>query len=125
MPEDRRSEPQEELLDEAFVIRFGVMRIDDLREAVARCHRALGFHGLSFYGENRLTPEEIAIFSKKPHRLMRKTRVARLRLAGFVLERRGRFPHLTLRFPAEPSDLELKKLIAVFDEPEPNPHPVE
>jgi hypothetical protein len=30
-----------------------------------------------------------------------------------------------LRFAITPSDEELEKLIAVFDEPEPNPHPVE
>lgn len=125
MGTNRGPEPLEELLDDTFVIRFGVMRIDDLREAIARCHRALGFHGLSFYGENRLTPEEIAAFSKKPHRLMRKTRVAKLRRAGFSVERLGRFPHLTLKFPKEPTDQELERLIELFDEPERNPHPVE
>jgi hypothetical protein len=98
MPEESRREIREGLFDEAFAIRFGVMRVDDLRDAVARCNRALGFHGLSLYGENRLTPEEIAAFAKKPHRKMRKTRVGKLRQAAFVLERRGRFPHLVLRF---------------------------
>ncbi len=56
---------------------------------------------------------------------MCKTPVGKLRKAGFVLERRGRFPHLVLTFPAQPSDEDLERLIAVFDEPEPNPHPVE
>jgi hypothetical protein len=119
MPEDRNPGGPVELLDDAFVIRFGIMRTDNLRDAVARCHRTLGFYGFSLYGENRLTPEEIAAFSKKPHRLMRKTRVVRLRRAGFQLERRGRFPHLTLRFPAEPSDQELEKLIAGLNSPSP------
>ena len=116
---------REALLDEAFAIRFGVMKVDDLRDAIAHCHRALGFYGLSFYGENRLTPDEIVAFARKPHRKMRKTCVGKLRKAGFVLDRRGRFPHLALRFPVEPSDEELEKLIALFDESEPNPHPVE
>lgn len=125
MPERSRPEVREGLLDEAFAIRFGVMRDNDLRDAIGRCRRALGFYGLSFYGENRLTPEEIAAVAKKPHRKMRKTRVGKLRKAGFVPERRGRFPHLVLMFPEEPPDEELEKLIAVFDEPEANPHPVE
>lgn len=125
MPERSRPEIPEGLLDEAFAIRFGLMRVDDLRDAVARCHRTLGFYGLSLYGENRLTPEEIAAFAKKPHGMMRKTLAGKLRNAGLVLERRGRFPHLVLRFAEEPSDEDLERLIAVFDEPEPNPHPVE
>ncbi len=68
MPERSRPEVQEELLDEALAIRFGVMRVDDLRDSVERCRRALGFYGLSLYGENRLTTEEIAALAKKPHR---------------------------------------------------------
>lgn len=73
----------EPLAEEALVVRFGVMKIDDLRDAVGRCFRALGFYGLSFYGENGLSPREIALLARKPHSLMRKTRVGRIRREGF------------------------------------------
>lgn len=107
------------------MVRFGVMKIDDLRDAVGRCFRALGFYGLSFYGENGLSPQEIALLARKPHSLMRKTRVSRIRREGFEIERYGRFPHLTLRFSQEPSNDDLRRLVGVFDEAESNPHPVE
>lgn len=83
---------EEELAPEAFVVRFGLMRVADLREAIVRCYQTLGFHGLSGYGENRMTAEEIANLAKKPHRHMRKTQVAKLRKLGLEVERRGRSP---------------------------------
>lgn len=116
---------EDDLENEAFVIRFGVMRLEDLREAVARCFTTLGFYGLSFYGENRLTVADIAALAKKPHPQIRKTRIGQLRSVGFELRRYGRFPHLTLRFSENPTDTDLIRLIRVFDEPESNPHPVE
>lgn len=115
---------QNPLGDDAFVIRFGVMRLDDPRDATSRCYESLGFYGLSFYGESGLRPDEIALLARKPHRLMRKARVGEIRKGGFEIERWGRFPHLTLRFEGRPTDDELKRLADLFDDPEANPHPV-
>lgn len=42
---------EDDLDDEAFVIRFGLMKVEDVKEAIDRCFVALGFYGLSFYGE--------------------------------------------------------------------------
>lgn len=116
---------EDDLDDEAFVIRFGVMKLEDVKEAIDRCFSTLGFYGLSFYGENRLTVAEISALAKKPHTQIRKTKVGLLRSIGFDVRRRGRFPHLTMAFPDKPTDRQLKVLIGVFDDPEPNPHPVE
>lgn len=116
---------EDDLENEAFVIRFGVMKLEDLKEAADRCFITLGFYGLSFYGENRLSVADIAALAKKPHSQIRKTKVGQLRNIGFDIRRHGRFPHLTLRFPEKPSDNELETLIGVFDGPESNPHPVE
>jgi hypothetical protein len=115
----------EDLLDDSYVVRFGLMKVDDLRDAILRCRLALGFYGLSLYGENYLSVEEIAALAKKPHVFIRKSQVGRLRLTGFEVARRGRFPHLTLRFETEPTDATLEALVQVFDEPQLNPHPVE
>jgi len=115
----------EDLEDEAFAIRFGLMKLEDLREAADRCFTTLGFYGLSFYGENGLSVADIAALAKKPHSHIRKTRVGQLRKVGLNVRRHGRFPHLTLGFPENPTDKELETLIGVFDGPEPNPHPAE
>lgn len=116
---------EDDLGDEAFAIRFGLMRLEDLTEAADRCFTTLGFHGLSFYGESRLSVAEIAALAKKPHSQIRKTTVGRIRGLGFDIRRHGRFPHLTIRFSEKPTDKELETLIGVFDGPEANPHPVE
>jgi len=115
----------DDLEDVAFAIRFGLMKLEDLREAADRCFTTLGVYGLSFYGENRLSVDDIAALAKKPHSHIRKTRVGRLRNVGFNIRRHGRFPHFTLGFSEKPTDKELETLIGVFDGPEPNPHPVE
>lgn len=112
------------LSDGAFVIRFGVMRLDNLRDATSLCYGSLSFYGLSFYRENGLSPDEIALLARKPHRLMRKARVGEIRKGGFGIERWGRFPHLTLQLELRPTDDELKRLAALFGDPEANPHPV-
>jgi len=116
---------EDTLENEAFVVRFGAMRLEDLQEAIARCFTTLGFYGLSFYGENRLTVADIAALAKKPHTQIRKARIGQLRSSGFEIRRYGRFPHLTLRFNEKPADIDLTRLIGVFDDPESNPHPVE
>ncbi len=115
---------EDDLEAETFAIRFGYMRLDDLREAVDRCFTTLGFYGLSFYGEDRLSVADIAELAGKPHSFLRKAKVGQLREIGFDVRRQGRFPHLTMTFPERPTDLLLESLADVFDDPEPNPHPV-
>jgi len=92
---------------------------------VSLCHEAQGFYGISFYGDNDLALDEVCRLAGKPNRELRTSTVERLRGAGFKLERRGRYPHLTLRFEAEPSDEELRAVEAEFDPPRKNPHPAD
>lgn len=115
----------EPLRDDAIVVRFGrdSLRVEHLRGQASLCHEAQGFYGISFYGDNDLSLDEVSRLAAKPNRELRTSTVGRLRKAGFHLERRGRFPHLTLRFGANPSDENLRAVEAVFDPPERNPHP--
>lgn len=52
--------PDEELRDDCLVVRFNLMDLGLLRAACDKCLRALGYHGLSFAGENGWSEEEIA-----------------------------------------------------------------
>lgn len=108
------------------MVRFGrdTLELEHLVNQAALCYEALGFYGISFYGDNNLSVDEIARLAGKPNQEIRISTVGRFRGTGFELARRGRFPHLTLRFPSPPSDRDLKPLEAMFGEPVANPHPL-
>ena len=118
-------ESEQPLTDDTVVIRLGLMRLQDLKASSQRSRTSQGFHALSFYGENGLAHDEVAALAEKPHPQMRRSRVGILRQAGFEIQRSGRFPHLTIVFGAEPTEEQLERLLAAFDEAEPNPHPVQ
>lgn len=100
------------------------MALTGLRTSVRRCHRLRGFHGLSFFGENDLTVEEIAAAAGAPHRWLRVSRYGLLKEAGYTLRREGPANHLVLKLGASPSDDELARLSRLFDAPRRNPHAV-
>jgi hypothetical protein len=111
------------LRDETPVVRFGLMRIPDLQAASARCLVARGHYGLSFFGENGLAPDEVALEARLPHRWLFTSTCGAVRSLGYTLRREGVRNHLVLRFFSEPSVSELAALARVFDGPIPNPHP--
>ncbi len=112
------------LRDDAVIVRYGLMELDHLREAVQTCNEVRGFPGLSFFGANGLTVEEIAAAARRPHRWLRTSTYGSLRKAGYRLAREGRDNHLVLRFEQVPTDAELRRLVGLFDAPRGNPHPV-
>lgn len=110
------------LEDDAVIVRFGLMAVSSLRDSVGRCHATRGLYALSFFGENRMTVEEIARAAAAPHRWMRTTTHGALAALGHRLTREGPNNHLMLRFGREPSDADLEALTALFDAPRRNPH---
>lgn len=110
--------------DEALILRYGLMELPHLRDAVERCKIVRKFYGLSFFGENGLTVEEIALAAPSPHNWVRVAAYGALREAGFRLRRDGAGNHLVLRFEGNPTDSELRRLVKLFDEPQENPHPL-
>jgi len=125
MEDEQTGADQESLEDAAVVIRMGLMDLADLRDSAQRCRTLRGFFGLSCYGENGLDSGELAELAKMGHAKMRKSVVGKLRTEGFEIGRSGRLPHLTIVFETQPTDGQLNRLIGVFDDPEPNPHPVQ
>lgn len=112
------------LRDDAVIVRFGLMELPHVRDAVEKCFVVRKYYGLSFFGENDLSVEEIAREAGAPQNWLRVTSYGALRTAGYRLRRQGARNHLTLRLNDKPSDEELKALIRLFDEPEENPHPL-
>ena len=106
------------------MVRYGLMDLAHLRLAAERCRGARGFYGLSFFGENGLSVEEIVAAATRPHRWIRVSTRGRLGEEGFRLRRDGRHNHLVLRFDARPDVDDLRRLVGLFDPPIPNPHPV-
>jgi hypothetical protein len=98
------------------------MELDQLARSVEKCQRLWHFYGLSFYGDNDLSEEEIAEQAKRPHGYMRVSTVGRLRGLGFEPQRTGIPPHLSLRFSASPALPDLEMLTSLFGEPVDNPY---
>lgn len=111
------------LRDETIVVRFGLMRVPDLAMAALRSLAARDHYGLSFFGENDLTLDQIAFEAQLPHRWLFTSTCGAVRSLGYTLRREGARNHLVLRFFAEPAPQELEALRRVFDGPIPNPHP--
>lgn len=94
-----------------------------LRRSVETCQARLGFHGLSFWGEDGLSVKEICLAARLRNRRIRVSTVGRLQARGYEPVRSGSRPHLTLRFDRVPTDEELWRLARVFDRDIPNPRP--
>lgn len=109
--------------DDALVVRGGLMRIPTLRYAVDLCKVRHDFYGLSFFGENDASLDAItrAAGSRLENGQIRMSTVGRMREVGFEPYRSGEYPHLSVEFQWNPSDDDLERLVAVFDEPIPNP----
>ena len=89
--------------------------------AIDACLARFGFYGLSFWGDDGLTVEQIVTLAALEHTMIRVSTVRRLRRIDLDPFRSGAYPHLTIRFEVSPSDDELSRLAAAFDPPIPNP----
>lgn len=97
------------------------MDVPAMRIALDTCKERFGFYGLSFWGDDGLSVDEIAALARLPNARIRVSTVGRLRALGLELSRFGRYPHLTLRFEISPTDEELAELAKTFDSDIPNP----
>lgn len=113
------------LSDDALVIRGGLMEVASLRISVETCLRVEGFYGLSFFGADGLSIQQIATLAALPNGRIRVARMGALRGIGREPTPRGSFPHLSLEFPTSPTDVELEELAGVFGSDIPNPYPAE
>ena len=116
----------EELRDEELVVRFGVMAFNDIQRSLqdAMDDPDVKRWELSFFGDKGLDEEGIAEVADRPNPRMRVSTVKRLRGAGFepYLDEPPE-AHIGLRWEEKPADQTLDRLIGLFDEPTPNPHP--
>lgn len=101
------------------------MAIVTLRLALDTARAFVGFHGLSFYGENGLSVEQICFEAQLRHGRIRVSTVGRLRSLGLDPFRSGNFPHLSVRYASSPTDSDLEALVGVFDQDIPNPYPLD
>jgi hypothetical protein len=100
------------------------MEVISLRISLETCLEIHGFYGLSFFGDNGLTVEEIAALAREERLRNQQIRVSTIgRLRGLSLDpfRSGDYPHLTIKWEVMPSDDELERLVGLFDAPIPNP----
>lgn len=97
------------------------MEVATLRIAVETCQERHGLYGLSFWGDNGLTLDEIATLAGLPQSRVRVSTVGVLRSAGLEPVRSGRHPHLTIKWGTSPTDDELESLARLFSEDVPNP----
>ncbi|MGI8425316.1 MAG: hypothetical protein ACR2FO_01080 [Actinomycetota bacterium] len=115
----------EPLWDETIVVRFGLMDVASIQAAAALFKAERGVFGLSAYGDNGLAMKETARQARRPHKQLRTTTVGRLKSAGFVVKRTGKWPHLTISAEVTAGAEMLSKITELFDDPVPNPHPVD
>jgi hypothetical protein len=112
---------EEPLADQAFMVRGGLMEVIGMRLAADTCERRHGFCGLSFWGDNGLSVEQVLAIHPLDHGQIRISTVGRVRALGLEPRRWGAYPHLTIRFLFSPTDEQLEELAATFDPPVPNP----
>lgn len=107
------------------MLRGGLMVLETLCGSVKESIEEDGYYNLCFWGENNMTIEEIARASLIRNGQMRVSTVGRVRALGYEPYATDPWPHLEVRFEAEPTDDELEALVRAFEEPIPNPDPKE
>lgn len=98
------------------------MEVVALSRALDVCFERMGFFGLSLWGEDGLTFDQTCRLARLPNLRVQVSSVRRLRALGLDPYRRGRSPHLTIRFATRPRKTELLALIGAFGPPIPNPY---
>ena len=112
------------LSNACLVIRFNEADPMKIRAALDDCWKKYKYWGLSFAGRDGLTAGEIVRRGRFPSDYMQITTVAKLRAAGFTPIPDGGNVHISLRFKKRPTDGEIERLCAVFDDRVDNPHPL-
>ena len=90
--------PDRALPDDALVVRGGVMRPAGLVEAALDATSESGVAAISGFAADSasVSLEELLDDSLVPHDSIRISSVGRIRAAGFVIRRAGRYPHCSV-----------------------------
>jgi hypothetical protein len=117
MPDDRP------LPDGALVVRGGVMHPRATLEAARDALAVMGTPAVSVFAGDAATVsvEDLVDMGPIPHASICISTVGRLRAAGFVIRRTGRYPHCSVELGARPSIAAATRLTTAFDGPVPNP----
>ncbi len=135
MPTADETNSEDELPDDAIVIRGGLMSRKDLIASVRKCFALKGVYGLTVWSFAGLTAQDIALQVKNlhveglnplGHGQLRQSTARTIREPGsggrtLVLKKTGREGHYTLTFQSEPTDADWDRLENMFGLPEPNP----
>lgn len=116
---------EHELPPDAIVIRGGSMEPALLVDAADRALLTIGVHGISVFAADSpsVGVDELIAESVIAHSSVRLSTVERIRAAGFVIRRAGRYPHCTVELdPSAPFEAG-QRLASVFDPPIRNPRP--
>jgi hypothetical protein len=113
-----------ELPDDAYVMRGGMMTLENLRTNAEAHFDEFGEYGLSVFSVPGMSVQELALLANRPNRTMRVSTCARIRAVGYLIvrsEEEGGPGHADIKLPEEPTDEILQVIADVFDDPEPNP----
>lgn len=115
---------EDELPDDALLVRGGTMQRTDL-EISAEVHKEReGHYALSFWAVPGCSVAETAErvgTGDLPHGKLRSAPVGRLRQLGYEVVFSGDPAHVSVMLPSPPSDIDWTNLESAFDAPEPNP----
>jgi hypothetical protein len=113
----------EELPDDAFVVRGGMMTVENLRTNVEAHFDEHQEYAVSVFSVPGMEIQELALLANRPNRQMRVSTCARIRSLGYEIVRsEDEGPgHADIKLPEEPTDEVLRQIADAFDEAEPNP----
>jgi hypothetical protein len=109
------------LPDDGLLVRGGLMLPEDLWTAAETARVTMRRPGISAFGGESVTLEDVLAQHPIRHAQFRRTTAGRVREAGFELEQTGRAGHYTIWVPDTDHET-LIRLADSFDPPERNPH---
>ncbi len=116
----RRPRERYRIPDDGLLVRGGLMSLPVLRLAAEVTAEKLGSPGVSVFGGEGWTLEDVLAQASIPHAQVRVTSAGRLRAAGFEVEKTLGAGHYTVWLPDVEDDT-LSRLADAFDSPRPNP----
>jgi len=109
--------------DDALVLRGGTMRPEALLASALDAETILGVPAISVFAgdSSRVAITDLVDLGLVPHDVIRVSTVGRIRSAGFVIRRTGRYPHCSVELGQSPTLEEVTRLAGLFNGPIPNP----
>lgn len=113
----------DDLPDDAVVIRGGPMTAANVIRRARKDRERLGLFGVSAFAgsSSETTVAELVERGEIPHAVLNRSTVGRIRSAGFVIRRFGRWPHCTIDLGDDADEDASARLVAAFDQPELTP----